>query len=93
MTNPKAHTIPDRPWHKIYEEIGATIPEKDDRPLAAHIDQHAKERAEAPALLYFDKVFSYSEYRKEVNKIANVFKGLGLKKGDTVGMLMPNIPQ
>jgi len=93
MTNPKAHTIPDRPWHKIYKQMGATIPEKDDRPLAAHIDRHAKERPEAPALLYFDKVFSYSEYRAEVNKLANVFKGLGLKKGDTVGMLMPNIPQ
>jgi len=88
MTNPKAHTIPDRPWHKIYKQMGATIPEKDDRPLAAHIDRHAKERPEAPALLYFDKVFSYSEYRAEVNKLANVFKGLGLKKGDTVGIFL-----
>jgi len=93
VKNTKANTIPNRPWHKIYEELGATIPEKDDRPLAVHIDQQAKERPEAPALLYFDKVFTYSDYRTEVNKLANVFKGLGLKKGDAVGMLMPNIPQ
>lgn len=87
------HIARKQPWLKIYDELGVTPPAFDDRPIASHIAQHAADRPEAPALLYFDKVFSFAEYDKYISKLANAFKELGIQKGDVVGLLMPNIPQ
>jgi acetyl-CoA synthetase len=39
------------------------------------------------------KTYTYSELLSEVNKAANVLKNLGLKKGDTVTIYLPMIPE
>ncbi|MBI2449938.1 MAG: acetate--CoA ligase [Candidatus Nealsonbacteria bacterium] len=39
------------------------------------------------------KVFTYQELFKEVCKCANHLKGLGVKKGDRVGIYLPMIPE
>jgi acetyl-CoA synthetase len=39
------------------------------------------------------RVLTYYELYREVNKFANVLKGLGVKKGDTVGIYLPMIPE
>ncbi len=39
------------------------------------------------------KIISYDEAYKQVNKLANVFKSLGIKKGDRVAIYMPMIPE
>ena len=36
---------------------------------------------------------TYGELFREVCKVANVLKGLGVKKGDTVAIYMPMIPE
>lgn len=83
----------NQPWLKIYDEINLVIPEGDDRPFAEQLSHHAKDIPDAPALLFFEKVFSYSEYDRQVSKLANALKTLGLGKGDVIGLLMPNISQ
>ncbi len=40
-----------------------------------------------------EKVLNYEELFKEVNKLANVLKKLGVKKGDRVGIYLPMIPE
>lgn len=85
------HSI--QPWLKIYDEVGIQAPEFDDRPMADLIAQHAIERPDSPALLYFDKVFNFADYDKHICKLANALKKLGVVKGDVIGLLMPNIPQ
>jgi acetyl-CoA synthetase len=40
-----------------------------------------------------DKIYTYSELLKEVNKVANGMKKLGLKKGDRVTIWLPMIPE
>ncbi|MFC1539454.1 acetate--CoA ligase [Candidatus Latescibacterota bacterium] len=40
-----------------------------------------------------DKHISYNELLKDVSKFANVMKGLGVEKGDTVCIYMPMIPE
>lgn len=37
--------------------------------------------------------FSYSDFDKTVNRIANLLKGLGVKKGDRVSLLLQNCPE
>ena len=39
------------------------------------------------------KTFTYSELKAEVEKFANVLKGLGVEKGDPVAIYLPMIPE
>jgi acetyl-CoA synthetase len=39
------------------------------------------------------KKLTYRDLYVEVNKLANALKGMGIKKGDTVGIYMPMIPE
>ncbi len=39
------------------------------------------------------RAFTYKEVSREVNKIVNGLKGLGVKKGDRIAIYMPNIPE
>jgi len=82
-----------QPWLKVYDEINLVVPEIDDRPMAEHLALHAKDSPNAPALVFFERVFSFAEYDKAVSKLANALREFGVEKGDVVGLLMPNIPQ
>jgi long-chain acyl-CoA synthetase len=45
------------------------------------------------ALIFEGKRLSYRRLEQEANRFANTLLGLGLKKGERVMLLMPNIPQ
>ncbi|MDP9297529.1 MAG: long-chain fatty acid--CoA ligase [Actinomycetota bacterium] len=45
------------------------------------------------ALAFFGKHVSYRELIGEVDRFSAVLAGLGVKKGDRVGLLLPNCPQ
>jgi acetyl-CoA synthetase len=40
-----------------------------------------------------ERVLTYGDLHREVCKFANVLKGLGIKKGDRVGIYMPMVPE
>jgi len=53
-------------------------------------------RREAPPkefLLFEDQVIKREEFDEMVNRVANGMLTLGIKKGDMVGVLLPNIPE
>ena len=45
------------------------------------------------ALAFLGKHVSYRELFAEVERFSAVLAGLGVKKGDRVGLMMPNCPQ
>ena len=63
------------------------------------IDRHLPARAEQTAIIWesdnpdLAHHISYAELSEHVNKLANVYKGLGIKKGDRVVLYMPMIPE
>ena len=63
------------------------------------IDRHLATRADQTAIIWEsddpsrDKHITYAELSQNVNKLANVYKDLGLKKGDRVVLYMPMIPE
>ena len=57
------------------------------------LSRNAKQFAGQPALLYMGKRISFSELDSLVNRFARALLSLGVKKGDKVAMLLPNIPQ
>ena len=63
------------------------------------IDRHLASRGEQTAIIWesddpnVDKHITYNELSRQVNKLSNVMKGLGINKGDRVVLYMPMIPQ
>ncbi len=63
------------------------------------IDRHLDARGDQVALLWEgddpneDKKITYNELHEQVNKLANVLKTRGVKKGDRVCIYMPMIPE
>ncbi|MBV1867054.1 MAG: acetate--CoA ligase [Marinosulfonomonas sp.] len=63
------------------------------------VDRHLASRADQTAIIWEsddptrDKHITYAELSENVNKLANVYKGLGVKKGDRVVLYMPMIPE
>jgi acetyl-CoA synthetase len=63
------------------------------------IDRHLETRGDQTAILWegddpeVDARITYRELHREVGKLANVLKELGVRKGDRVTIYMPMIPQ
>lgn len=63
------------------------------------IDRHLEKRADQTAIIWesddpgISKHITYLELSEQVNKLANVYKGLGVGKGDRVVLYMPMIPE
>ena len=64
------------------------------------IDRHANNTPDKTAIIFEpndpcekNKLFTYSELLKEVCKMANVLKSMGVKKGDRVCIYLPMIPE
>ncbi len=63
------------------------------------IDRHAAKRPNDNALIFVstetdeEKIYSFAELLAEVERMAAIYKSLGVKKGDRVLIYMPMIPQ
>lgn len=63
------------------------------------LDRHLETKKNKAAIIFEGndpndwKVFTYFDLYREVNKFANVLKGLGIKKGDVVSIYLPMIPE
>ena len=63
------------------------------------IDRHLARRGDQTAILWEgddpaqDRKITYRELHEQVCRLANVLKGLGVKKGDRVTIYMPMIPE
>ena len=83
----------DQPWLKVHDELGMQVPDYEDRPLADYLAEHASERGDNVALRFHDRGITYAEFDRYASQLANALKDLGVKKGDVVGIHMPNVPQ
>lgn len=63
------------------------------------IDRHLATRGNQTAIIWesddpnISKHITYNELSEQVNKLSNVYKSLGVKKGDRVVLYMPMIPE
>lgn len=85
--------LADRPWQFVYQEKGILKIDPDGTPIGSHVERHALERPDSPALLYLNRVISYAQLNREANKFANALSSLEVGMEDVLGIQMPNIPQ
>ena len=63
------------------------------------VDRHLAKRGDQTAIIWegddpeVDKKITYRELHEKVSKLANVLKGIGVKKGDRVTIYLPMIPE
>jgi len=52
--------------------------------------RHARYRGEHLAVVFGDRRLTYSEFNRNINRVANMMRSLGIRKGDKVATLLPN---
>ncbi len=83
----------DRPWLKNYDQ---GVPQHIDYPeiiLSQMLEESARNYPDTPCTIFKGAKLSYREMNTITDQLAAGLAGLGLKKGDRVGIFMPNTPQ
>ena len=85
-------------WEDIEKELGLDI--KGGINIATNaIDAHADGRRKDKTALYWEgaggerKKYTFTELARESNRVGNMLKSLGVKKGDRVFVFLPRIPE
>jgi len=83
----------EKPWYKSYVKgVPYTLQyEKITMPQA--LTRSVNQFPDKTALIFIDSRISYKQLDDRVNRFANALIDLGVKPGDKVAMLMPNMPQ
>jgi long-chain acyl-CoA synthetase len=82
-----------RPWHDYYDEgipSSLTYPAV---PIFHFLEDSAKKYPDKPCTIFKGAEISYKEMSKITDQLAAALVDLGVKKGDRVGILIPNTPQ
>lgn len=69
-------------WDKTYAPL--TVPQMFADSAAAHPDAYLAD--------FMGRKYSYADVRLGVNRVARGLQKLGIKKGDRVGIFLPNVP-
>ncbi|MEW6264535.1 MAG: long-chain fatty acid--CoA ligase [Thermodesulfobacteriota bacterium] len=80
-------------WHKSYVEGVPKTIEFENLTLPEYLAATARKFPDRTAAIFLGRRISYAELDTLVNRLANALKSLGVKPGDRVALLLPNIPQ
>ncbi|MGB0388400.1 MAG: alpha/beta fold hydrolase [Ardenticatenaceae bacterium] len=82
-----------RIWLKSYsKETPPTIPFP-RQPLTTFLESTADWLPKRTAIVFYGTKLTYRQLNRQVNQFAQVLHGLGLKPGERVMVVLPNIPQ
>ncbi len=83
----------ERPWLKFYDK---EVPHHIDYPripLYRLLDDTAAATPDKPCTCFFGRRETYHRIKDYSDRFAVGLRGLGVRKGDRVAMLLPNLPQ
>jgi long-chain acyl-CoA synthetase len=82
-----------RPWLSTYgPDVPATIPIP-RQPLHRFLESAASWVPKRKAVIFCDSSLTYKQLNNKVNQFAHALLGLGVRPGDRVMIILPNIPQ
>jgi len=86
--------LADYPWFKNYDAgVPHTLAPYPDRTLLDVVAETARQRPGHTMMWFKGNVITYARFQAYVEDMARAFAGLGVRRGDRVALLMPNIPQ
>lgn len=83
----------EKPWYKSYAKGIPRQVEYERTPMPLALARTARELPDKTALVFIDSKISYRQLDDMANRFANALIDRGVKPGDKVAMLMPNMPQ
>jgi long-chain acyl-CoA synthetase len=83
----------ERPWLEQYDEGVPHSIEYPEVPLFYFLEEAAKDYPDSPCTIFKGVKISYREMNEMTDRLAAGLADLGVKKGDRVGVFMPNTPQ
>lgn len=82
------------PWLSHYDEgVPRTIDVYPEKTLVDFVAERARAKPDSPALLFKGKAVSFGELDRASDALARGLRGLGVKEGDRVAVVLPNCPQ
>jgi long-chain acyl-CoA synthetase len=82
-----------RPWLRYYPAGVPAEAEFPDAPLTSVLDDAVARYPRRPALIFLGRRISYRQLAAQVDRFADVLRGLGVHHGDRVATVLPNCPQ
>jgi len=83
----------DKPWLKHYDKGVPHTINYPAEPLFYFLEESARRFPDAPCTIFKGATITFREMNALTDRIAAAVAGLGVKKGDRVGIFMPNTPQ
>lgn len=83
----------DRPWLAHYDKGVPHTVEIPDAPLFYFLDESARKYPDRACTIFKGAVITYQEMNAITDRVAAALVDMGVKKGDRVGIFMPNTPQ
>src|SRR2546422_1656700 len=82
------------PWLAHYDsDVPHTLAPYPSRTLVDFVAEFARTQPASPALLFKGARVTYGELDRLSDACASAFAALGIRRGDRVGLLLPNCPQ
>ncbi|MBS7529418.1 AMP-binding protein [Hazenella sp. IB182353] len=86
-------TAVERPWYNKYPSYIPKQIDYPDVPLTQFLVDSANDFPQNEAIYFLGKSITFKQLLDDVYRFANSLKELGVKKGDRVGIMLPNSPQ
>lgn len=84
----------ERKWEKmVWPDVDPFVPEIPTRPIFEEIREQAQKRPYKTAINFYGREIPYGELDALSDRFANALVGLGVQKGDRVGIYLENCPQ
>jgi long-chain acyl-CoA synthetase len=86
--------LSDERWLNNYDKgVPKTLVPYPQKTLVDYVDEAVKEHPDYPMVLFKKRKMSYAEIQKLTDEFAAALAAKGVKKGDRVALIMPNVPQ
>jgi long-chain acyl-CoA synthetase len=89
-------TLPERSDARWLSHYPACMPahlDYPDEPVWSLLQQAASDFPHRVAVRYYHETITYEDLFEQARKAATLYQSLGIKPGDRVGILLPNIPE
>jgi long-chain acyl-CoA synthetase len=82
-----------RPWLRSYEQgVPVHIPYQKIS-LPQLLFNAVRRYSNRPAIIFYGRTITYGELETQTNQFANALIQLGIRKGERVALMLPNVPQ
>ena len=83
----------ERPWFAHYDSFVPHVTEIWNSPLYALLDDAAERCPGRWAVIFQNTRLTYAQLHEHAERFAGALKGMGVRKGQRVALMMPNLPQ